>query len=129
MKARLLITFTVGVLIGAIAMFGYVDTQHHDPVMSSTGCVQIDTASYEDLRLNNAIFINDLDAPRGQLYLRFKDDKTMNAAIGKYVTATGPLKSVLLDSGESITELWVDDIQYLPSTSYNSAIQPADDLP
>lgn len=129
MTIRLLMTFIVGVLIGAIAMFGYVGSQRRDPVMNCTGRVQLDTASHEDLRLNNAIFIDDLDAPRGRMYLRFKTDKSMNDAIGKYVTATGPLKSVQLDNGEFMTELWVDDIQYLPATSYRSGGQAADDVP
>lgn len=115
--------------MGAIAIFGYINSQRHDPVMSCTGRVQLDTASHEDLRLNNAIYIDDLDAPHGRMYLRFKNDGKMNDAIGKHVRATGPLKSVQLDSGESITELWVNDIQYLPSTSYNRGLQSADDGP
>lgn len=114
MTLRLLTTLTVGILIGAFAMFAYVSSERHDPVMSCTGLVKLDTASHEDVRLNNAIFIDDMDAPRGRMYLRFHSDRTMNEAIGKYVTATGPLLSVKLDNGESFTELQVNDLQYLP---------------
>ncbi len=129
MRVHWLTTFAAGILAGAIAMFGYVHFQRHDPVMSCTGRVQLDTASHEDLRLNNAVFIDDLDAPRGQMYLRFRNDRAMNEAIGKHVTATGPLKSVQLENGESITELQVSNIQYLPSTSYNSGRRDSDDVP
>jgi hypothetical protein len=111
MKLRLLTTFTVGFLIGAFAMFAYVSSKRHDPVMSCTGLVKLDTASHEDLRLNNAIFIDEVDAPRGRMYLRFNSDRTMNEAIGKYVIATGSLSFMKLDNGDSITELRVNDIQ------------------
>lgn len=114
MKVHLLIAITLGVVIGAVAMFAYIDSQRRDPVMSCSGRVQLDTASHEDLRLNNAIFIDNPGAPHGRIYLRFKEDKTMNDPIGKQVTVTGSLKSVKLDNGESITELDVEDIQYLP---------------
>lgn len=112
MNIRLLTILALAILIGAFAIFTYVDSQR--PVMSYTGRVQLETASHEALPLNNAIFIQNSDAPRGRIYLRFKDDHAMNDAIGKEVTVSGSLESVQLDDGESISIMEVGKIDYLP---------------
>lgn len=114
MRMRLLTVFTLGVIIGGIAMFGCISFRQRDPVMSCSGSVQLDATSNNNLGLDNAIFIDDPDAPSGRMYVRFKNDRSMNDAIGKRVKVTGPLKSVQLDNGASITELEAADIQYLP---------------
>lgn len=106
--------FVLGALIGALAMSGVHRSQHLDPVMSSSGRVQLDTATHEDARLNNAVFIDNPDAPQGRMFLRFSDDKTMNAAIGKKVTVTGSLHAVKLGDGRTITELLVGELEYRP---------------
>lgn len=114
MKKILLTTFALGALIGGIAITGLIHSQHRDPVMSCSGRVQLDTASYDDAHLSNALFIENPDAPQGRMYLKFNNDRTMNEAIGKSVTATGSLRSVKLDNGGSITELLVSELKYHP---------------
>lgn len=114
MNVRMPAIFALGALVGALAMSGFAQFRHEDPVMSASGRVQLDTASHGDPHLNNAIFINDPDAPQGRMYLKFSNDGMMNEAIGKNVTATGSLQSVKLDDGASITELHVSNLKYLP---------------
>lgn len=114
MNTRTPAIFVLGALIGALATSGYTGFQQQDPVMSSSGRVQVDTASHEDVRLNNAVFIDNPDAPQGRMFLKFNDEKTMNEAIGKNVTVTGPLHSMQLNDGRTITELQVSEIKYQP---------------
>jgi hypothetical protein len=112
-KTRPVTAFTVGAVIGAVAMFGFKNAQQSAPVMSCSGRVQLDTASHEDLRLNNSVYMDNRDAPNGRMYLQFKDDQAMNNMLGKRVTVTGRLKSVELDSGDSITVMAVDIAEQL----------------
>jgi hypothetical protein len=116
MKARIPAIFALGTLIGALAMSGYSRLQHRDPVLSSTGRVQVDTISHADPRLDNAVFIDNPDAPLGRMFLKFRDDETMNEAIGKNVTVTGSLHAVQLDDGQTMTELHVGEIKHLPAS-------------
>jgi hypothetical protein len=57
MKVRLFIVFTFGVVLGCIAAILYIGISEPAPVIGFIGKVQLDTASYKDIRLNNAMFI------------------------------------------------------------------------
>lgn len=102
----------LALLVVAITIFAYVNFQNKELMMSYSGVVKLDSASYEDLKLNNAVYINQLDAPNGRLHLRFNDKKTLNDAIGKQVKLSGLQKTVRLDNGESIWELQVNKVEY-----------------
>lgn len=114
MNTRTPVIFALGALIGALAMAGFTRSLHRDPIMSSSGRVQLETATHEDARLNNAVFIDNPDAPLGRMFLRFGDDKAMNEAIGKNVTVSGSLHAIQLGDGRTITELQVGELKYQP---------------
>jgi hypothetical protein len=120
MKVRLFIVFTFGVVLGCIAAISYMRISEPAPAIAFIGKVQLDTASHEDIRLNNAMFIENPGAPDGRVYLRFTDDKIMNDTVGKQVQVSGQLKSVKLEKGHFITELTVINVdqvdENLPAT-------------
>ncbi|AFZ01608.1 hypothetical protein [Calothrix sp. PCC 6303] len=120
MKVRLFIVFTFGVVLGCIGAISYIRISEPAPAIAFIGKVQLDTASYKDIRLNNAMFIENPGAPDGRVYLRFTDDKIMNDTVGKQVQVSGQLKSVKLEKGHFITELTVINVdrvdENLPAT-------------
>lgn len=103
----------LAILVVAIAIFVNVHFQNKDRVVTYTGVVRLDTASYEDLKLNNAIYIDNSDAPSGRLYLRFKNNQTLNDAIGKQVKVFGLKETSQLDNGELIWVLQVSDVDFI----------------
>jgi hypothetical protein len=62
MKVRLFIVFTFGIILGCIATNLYIGICERTPTIACIGKVQLGTASYQDNRLSNAIFI---DNPEG----------------------------------------------------------------
>jgi hypothetical protein len=117
MKVRLFIVFTFGVVLGCIAAISYMRISEPAPAIAFIGKVQLDTASHEDIRLNNAMFIENPGAPDGRVYLRFTDDRIMNDTIGKHVQVSGQLKSVKMENGHFITELTVINVDQVDENS------------
>lgn len=112
-KFRLLIAFALSILFGAVGARIYLRTQQNAPTISFTGIAQLDTASHQELQLNNAIFIENAGAPDGRVYLKFNDGRTLNDSIGKQVQVSGQLRSVKLESGNFISELLVEKVQQI----------------
>lgn len=117
MKVPLLIVFTFGVILGNTVAISYIRMGEPAPAISFIGKAQLDTASQEDTRLNNAIFIDNPGAPHRRVYLRFSDNKIMNDTIGKQVQVTGRLKSVKLEKGYFISELTVINVEQVNENS------------
>jgi hypothetical protein len=117
MKVRLFIVFIFGVVLGCIGAISYIGISEPAPVIGFIGKVQLDTASHEDIRLNNAMFIENPGAPDGRVYLRFTDDKIMNDTVGKQVQVSGQLKSVKMEKGHFITELTVINVVQVDENS------------
>ena len=105
-----LFTLALGVGIGVATWHWLFEP---DPVNIS-GVLQIDSASHEDLYLNNAIYISSPSAPDGRIYLQFRSNKQLNTAWdanGANVELTGEIKSHILDSGEPVTEIHVQTFE------------------
>jgi hypothetical protein len=117
MKVRLFIVFTFGVVLGCIGAILFIRISEPAPAIAFIGKVQLDTASYEDIRLNNAMFIENPGAPDGRVYLRFTDDRIMNDTVGKQVQVSGQLKSVKMEKGHFITELTVINVVQVDENS------------
>jgi hypothetical protein len=112
MNSGLLSKVMLAILVVASAIFAFVNFQNKEQMMSYKGVVKLDTASYEDLKLNNAIYIDYSDAPSDRLYLRFKDNQTPKDVIGNQVRVFGRKETSQLDNGEFIWELRVNDVEY-----------------
>ncbi len=82
------------------------------PEISFKGRAVLDTATYQNPYLNNAIYLDNPALTEDRIYLFFQDDITMNAIIGKKVTVSGFLKTVNIGDGLDVTELTVVNVEY-----------------
>lgn len=99
--------FFLGVVLGSVGTFLYFKTRtvSSQPTIPLSGTVTLDTASYPNLYLNNAIYLDNPTVSDRRIYLDFQDDATMNEALGKTVTVVGTLQTVDIGDGEEVTEM------------------------
>ncbi|MGB4811357.1 MAG: hypothetical protein WBP13_02595 [Methylophilaceae bacterium] len=103
-------TFLVGLALGSVVSIFLVKKFNGSAMVSLAGVAMVDTATHEDSLLDGAIILNKPTFSKERIYLRFQDEATMNAAIGKSLLVTGALKNTTLDSGQKILELKVSKI-------------------
>jgi hypothetical protein len=77
------IPFVLGLILGAIGMFGYTLASKKPPKVRFQGLVRLDTASHNNAYLSNAIYLQNPTLGLDKIYLNFRDDAVMNAAINR----------------------------------------------
>ena len=105
-----LFALAIGVCIGVAACYWIPGPK---PV-SIKGILELDTATHQDLYLNNAMYIVSPTAPNGRIYLKFRANKELKHASGAIrdnVELTGVMKSHILDSGEPVNEIQVQKFE------------------
>ncbi|AKG20000.1 hypothetical protein IJ00_00565 [Calothrix sp. 336/3] len=117
MKIQSIIMLIFGFILGCIAVTSYITIRETTPVITCIGKVKLDTASYEDIPLNNATFMENPGVPSGRLYMRFTNSKTMSHTIGKFVKVNGRIKSVILKNGDLINEMIVINLELIDKNS------------
>ncbi|MFN0021805.1 MAG: hypothetical protein ACKVP0_26460 [Pirellulaceae bacterium] len=107
----IIMSFLIGALLGSLLTVLYFSSSNPEPQITLNGLAVLDTASHQDMYLNNAIHLDGPATINGPIYLRFADDKMMNGAIGKTVSVSGSLTAVKLDNGTYVTEMTVRNTQ------------------
>jgi hypothetical protein len=107
------IPFVLGLILGAIGMFGYTLASKKPPKVRFQGLVRLDTASHNNAYLSNAIYLQNPTLGLDKIYLNFRDDAVMNAAINRRISATGHLQTVEIGDGQSVVALDVVTVEHI----------------